>query len=643
MAVNEKKKTKPPSKGGTGAAKSPPAAGAQPAAPKALDEFFAPLAAMASMVLLVAALGTLIAYLLTHEEIDAWIRAVVIIKMGLVVALGVVGVAMLRGRAWAQQILLVVGLLVTAYSAVILAVYLTWLPKDGASPGWWTQYMYWPLPAVILPTIVCAAAVTVLLVLASAGKSRVRYASMVSVSVVAAIAVAIGLNVPCHKEFKAGGFGYRADIESLGRYGITDRTVKILRALSEKITLTCVYLPEPGETPDDEATENEHHDEVWEYLDGLKKKMAREGREITIVDVTEPTEQAKLQARLRQRHRDAQPKHVELLEEDFLPGSAKMLKALRAAETRWGEMPEEAFLTQFGLSAGVAESFRASAKRVAEITKAIRDAEDDMSALPDYAGLTSQLKQALDETQSNMETIIKIVKRVQGIPAPVAKNRQGVLDAMAQAAQAVEAMTKTLVGVADGKVKADQAAAVLKAFAKAAPPAAEQVRVAADKLRLAAGKDNAEALRDSAFFAMTVLVPLPNGSMASARGELVMNLEQIIAANLDKLAEAATESVKHLKPETQRDSLKSVAAMADHWSKQFARARTLADKALAGLAKPDKETADAFKQVADGTLFKALIEPVKTIVEIAGKLPDVTDAALSSDVNEGNLDRKSVV
>ena len=630
MAVKKTEQQAP--QGAIEVQKPPSLPGTPGGAPRPLNASIAPVAAMVSMALTMAALGAVIFYVATHSEMDTWLRAVAFVKMAVLVGLVGVGVAMLRSRPWAQQMLLVVWLLVTVYSVVILLVYVMW-----DTPGWWEANVKdWPLLAVILPTLFGSAAAVVLLILASAAKSRVRYASMVSVSAVAAIMVAVGVNISCHRDYPEG-LGFRTDIESLGRYGITDRTVRILRALKEEVTLTCVYLPKQGQEGDDEKSKNEYHDRILEYLEGLSKKMGREDKKIKIVDVTRPIEQAKLQARLRQRHRDAQPQHIKLLEEDFLPGSAKMLKALRAAETRWGEMPEEAFLTQFGLSAGVSESFRSSAKRVGEIAKSIRDAEADMSALPDYADLVSQLKGALDNTQSNMETIIRIVKKVKDIPAPVAKSRQGVLDAMAKAGKAVEAMMKTLDGVSDGKVKAAQAAAVLGAFAKAAPAAAEELRIAADKLRLVGGKDNADVLRNSAFFAMTMLVPMPDGSMASARGELVTNLEQIMAPNLDKLGEAANETVKHLKPDTQLESLKSVLSMAEHWSKQFARAQTLTGKALAGLAKPDKDTAAAFKQAEDGTLFNALIEPVKKIIETAGKLPDVKDAALSSDVNEGNI------
>jgi len=603
-------------------------------APKALDSAMTKVAAIVSLALTAAALFGLIMFWITHSEAAASIVLMMIVKIVFLVGMAGAGaILLLREKVWAQQTLLVIWLLTAGNATVMLLLDHLW-----DTPHWWKQIMQdWPVWAVMVPTLGASAAAVVVLVMASAAKSRARYASMVGVSVVTAAILIVGLNMVFQQDAKKGGFGWRKDLESLGRYGITDRTVKILSALEQEIKLTCVYLPDPAADNDGSEPVNPHHDEVWEYLEGLKKQMEREGKTVEITDVTTPVGQVKLQRRLRKRHRDAQQAHVTLLEVDFLPNSASMVKALKAAETRWGEMPDDAFLTQFGLSAGVAESFRSSAKRVGEIANAIRAAEDDTSALPDYADLTTQLKEALDNTQSNMETIIKIVKKVKGIPAPVAKSRKGVLDAMAKADRAVAAMSKTLDGVADGKVTAEQAAGVLTAFAKAAPPAAEELRVAADALRLAAGEDNAGVIRGSAYFSMAMVVPLPDGSTATSREDLVTNIEQIMAPRIEELGRVATEIVKRLKPETQLENLKGVASLTDHWAKQFGRVQTRTVQALDALAKPDKDTAAAFKQAEDGTLFKALIEPVKTIVDAAGKLPDVSDAALSSAVTESNI------
>lgn len=631
MAVDKSKKPKQAVQGAVEAPKS----GNLPAeAPRALDPFYTPLAAMVSVGLAMAGLITLIAYVSTHEGVATWVVAVVTIKMACLVALAGVGMALLRNRTWAQQTLLVVWLLVMAYSIVFLLVRLVW----DDTPAVWKDNIDWPLLGVLLPAAIFSTAAVVLLVLASADKSRLRYASMVAVSVVVAVTLAIGVNAVVHKDVKDGGFGYRKDIESLGQYGISDRTIKILDALDEKITLTCVYLPRQAEDGE-EAEPNEHHEEVWDYLTGLHKKMTRLDRDkpVEIVNVAAPGQQAKLQARLRQRHRDAQQAHADLLEKDFLGTSPQMVQALKAAETEWGEMPIDAFLTQFGLSAGVADSFRASAEHLEEIRGKIAEAMNDRSALPDYADLASQLKDALDRIQANMQAIIEVIKKVKDVPEPVAKSRKGVTDAMAQARKAVDAMLKTLEGVKDGKIKAPDAAGVLQAFAKAAPLAAEEIRKASDKLRLAAGEDNSSVIRASAYFSLAVMVPLPDGTIASARGDLVENLEQIIAPNMDKLASAATETVKHLKPETQLENLKGIDSVAAHWAQQFQRVQVRTDQALAGLAAPDAKTAEAFKSAEDGSLFKSLLEPVNQMLDTVNGLPDVKDAALSSAVNEDNI------
>lgn len=602
---------------------------------KPLDAVRSRVAAIVSLaltaVLLVGVIAAMIS--LASDDAGASLTAVLVIKIIFLSALAGVAVMLLVGQTWAQQVLLGVWLLVAAYSAIMLLAYVLW----KGPPAWWKEIADgWVLVTILAPLLVASGAASVVLLMATTDKSRARYASMVAVSMVVGVTVVVGINMVFQLPSSDGGFGWRKDIESLGKYGITDRTTRIVDPL-EGVRLTCVYLPDPDKAGDDPEAANPHHDEVWEYLVGLKKAMARQDKTIEIADVAAPLDQAKLLARLRKRHRDAQRAHTALIEKDFLPNSAKMVADLRDAEKRWGEMPDDAFLTQFGLSAGVAESFRSSANRVEEIAKAIRAAEGDMSALPDYADLTKQLNEALEVTSKNMEAIIKIVKSVRGIPEPVAKSRKGVDEALSKAGKAMDAMMKTLAGVTEGTVKPDQAAGVLQAFAKAAPLAAEELRLAADALRLAGGKDNSAVIRESAYFSMAMLVPLPDGSTATAREDLVTNIEQIMAPRLDELVRAAGEIVKQLQPEAQLENLKGVASIAGHWSKQFARIRTRAAEALDGLAKPDKDTAAAFKQAEDGTLFKGLVEPVKSLLETAKSLPDVEGVALPSVVTDRNI------
>ena len=649
MAVKKTETTNQASKVEVEVAKPSPPAGSRTSAPKAMDPYFTSLAALASMALVMVGLAVMIVYLFTHGELDTWVMAVVISKMVFLAILAGVGVAMLRGRAWAQQTLLAVWLLAMAYAAVILVVYVTWLDTETwASPDWWTHYMYWPLLAVVLPTLVCSGGAVVLLVLASARTSRARYASMVAVSVVAAITVAIGINVVCHKDFEDGGFGYRKDIESLGRYGIGDRTSRIMVALAKKkITLTCVYLPTKGKG-DAEDKPNEHHDEIWEYLEGLKKKMEREDKSIEIVDVTSPIEQAKLQARLRRRHRETYSAHIALLEENFRHKSTEMIGAIQTAEGQWRELPDGAFLTLLGMSARVVDDLRDNRRSLEKIVNDIREAESDTSGLPDYVARTGDLKKSLDDARKSMEKINEDLKRAKGIPASVVKSREKVDAAMAAAGKAVDAMIKTLDGVADDKIKPAQAAAALGAFAKAAPLAVDAITVASDTLLHAAGKENSDDIRNSAYFSVSVVVPLPDGRGMVVREKLVSSLEQIIVPNLERLKATADDMVGNSDPEVQLRYLQRIERYASHWAGQFATARARTGEALSGLAKTDQETVLAFKQADEGKLFKGLLESVKGMLDAIENLPSVEGAALSSAVSEDNIviveiDRKTTV
>ena len=141
--------------------------------------------------------------------------------------MAVMGVYLMLGRTSAQRVLLIFWLVV-AMTAVIAA-----LAGQVYGSGWWTLPV--PLWTVVVAVLAAAVVCAALLVAASVDRSPLRYASYVTVSVAVAVALAIVVNVIAQDVY------WHRDIQQLGRYGLSERTRKILANLQVPVRLTCVY------------------------------------------------------------------------------------------------------------------------------------------------------------------------------------------------------------------------------------------------------------------------------------------------------------------------------------------------------------------------------------------------------------------
>ena len=260
-----------------------------PAALEALDAGKARLAGLVATIVSLAATVAVGVWVFKPAGSDAANASMLVGPLVLLLAaIGLIfAVALaITKQVWAQQTLLTYWL-VLLVAAVAMALALTlWKVSDstaetlGLAVGSANKW----IALIALAGIVVCGILVALLAAASKPSSRQRYASMVFVSISFAVAAVLAVNMladkkPLHKSW-----------ETLGRYGMSDRTRKILKDLNTPVRLTCVYTStEKGKKA------SEYRPRVLDLLEDMKLFSDK----VTVDNVTTDAGKARLLARLR--------------------------------------------------------------------------------------------------------------------------------------------------------------------------------------------------------------------------------------------------------------------------------------------------------------------------------------------------------
>ncbi len=461
-----------------------------------------------------------------------------------------------------------------------------------------------------LAMLVFSAIIVVLLTSASWPHSRQRYASMVIVSISFAIAAVLAVNMlaekkPVHKSW-----------ESLGRYGLSERTKKILNDVKVTVRLSCVYT-----STDKAKATDEKRSRVLELLEDMKPYCDR----ITVDNVTNDGDKAGLLARLRGQlgtQADAHRKFVRKFQADAESLQADLEKEAQA----WKTHSPDSYLNQWGLPAEISSALDEGAAKLKQARQKV-DAALGGAGLPDYADLVRQIKDAdescrgvLDQSDNFVKALAKIAK------AAADPNTRGLL--LAQVKKFSDSVAATSAAIGSGGADPNDPAAVLGKYAKAAGAAADEAAALSKAMDNIAGPEQAKLVRQNAHLA------LPIGSVSIP---LTTYIQQALAASLRKSAEQADAVVKNTKADYQkkfiaqmRQDTESLAASADEIGK-------LADSAVRKLGKVDALSRQAFTAAEAGKLFAGPLGKIQATLAAAEKLPALKDTSISADITGENI------
>jgi hypothetical protein len=512
----------------------------------------------------------------------------------------------------AQQFLLGYWLaVVIAAIGSVLAASLWKMPSDLAglfgldaqSAGKW-------LALGSLAMLMLGAIIVVLLAAASQPHSRQRYASMVIVSISFAVAAVLAVNM------LAGKKPVHRSLETLGRYGLSERTKKVLKDVTVPIRLSCVYT-----STDKAKGTDEKRTRVLELLEDMKLYCDK----VTVDNVTNDSDKAGLLARLRGQlgtQADAHRKFVQKFQADAEALQAELEKEAKT----WKAYSGDSYLDQWGLPEEVSSALDDGAAKLKQTRQKV-DAALGGAGLPDYADLVRQIKEADEGCRGVIEQSETFVKSL-GKIAKAASDPNTQRGLLAQVNKFSDSAAATSDAINSPGADPNDPAAVLAKYAKAASAAADEAAALAKAITNIAGPEQAQLVRQNSNLV------LPMGSVSIP---LTTYIQQFLAASFRKMAEQADAVVKNTKADYQkkfiaqlRPDTQSLVASANEIGK-------MAGSAVKKLGEVDKVTSQAFAAAEAGKLFAGAAGRIKETLAAADKLPALKDTSLSTDITGENI------
>ncbi len=583
-------------------------------------------AGVATALAALAAVGTvfaLIAYLTGAEarfEIVAWL-IMLLIFCG-VGALG--GIQLLRGSRGAQQFLLVywLGVAVVAVTASLALIF--WRVPEGLAEalGGSVEGMTPWATLLAVALLVLSALVVVLLTAASRENTRQRYASMAVVSVAVVLALVMAVNMLSQYESpRTGRANYvHFSMETLGRYGLGERTKKILEGVDRPLHITCVYT-----AADKDMKTAQRRERVLEMLEDMKLY----GEKITVEDVRTDAQKAEVLQRLRGDLGKQAGKHEAFLR-SFQEKTEALMARLNAQQQRWQAHPRDSYLNMWAIPVEISDVLASQSEKLQRVGK---DVTEGLAGpgLPDYEDLSSRIKDSSKELKDLLDRSTEFVEDIRVI-AKAATNeekRQTVIGAVTRTVDAAGDMTANL-GAGDANASGDPAKRLGK-HVELARRTAQLATAAAGQLDNLAGKDNAELLRQNRHFAVEV-----------QRGMLPVQVTlsdflRMTAQRLTQDAEEAEAVAKNAKPDYQEQFIAQTRQAVGQTVASLKQAASAATEFVGRLAKVDEPSRAAFELVDKEALFGELDETLQALLDAHKDLPELEDTTISADISGENI------
>jgi len=512
----------------------------------------------------------------------------------------------------AQQFLLGYWLAVVVASiGSVLAASLWKVPADTAelfglaakSAGMWVALGS-------LAMLVSGAVIVVLLTAASHPHSRQRYASMVIVSISFAIAAVLAVNMLAEKK------PVHKSLELLGRYGLSGRTMKILKDVKVPIRLSCVYT-----STDKAKATDEKRARVLELLEDMKLYCDR----ITVDNVTNDGAKAALLARLRGQlgtQADAHRKFVRKFQAEAEALQAELDKEAQA----WKAHSSDSYINQWGLAAEISSALNDGVAKLKQTRQKV-DAALGGAGLPDYTDLVRQIKDALDGCRGVLDQSDKFVKSLAKIAKAASDpNTQGPL--LARVKKFSAAVAAVSAAINSGGADPNDPAAVLGKYAKAAAAAADEAAALAKALDNIAGPEQAKLLRQN------TLLTLPMGPVNIP---LATYIQQAIAGTIRKSVDEADAVVKDTKADYQKKFIVQTRRDTESLAASTEEICKMTDGAVKQLGKIDPLSRQALAAAEAGKLFAGPLGKIRATLAAAEKLPALKGTSISTDITGENI------
>jgi len=520
-------------------------------------------------------------------------------------------VSLRKAQNWAQQTLLAFWLLLAVMTGMLSLISIIW-----GAPSWWAQLTAWPAAAVGGTMFGASAIAVIVLTLATAPNSRLRYGSYAAVSVAVAIAALVLVNIIAQTDY------YRRDCQSLGRYGISKRTKTILANVDEPIRLSCVF------TATDDQTRSLYRPRTLEMLGELCEEVRSQNGQATLDNITNDTQKAQLVARLRAKQETSAGEQVRFIR-SFQSAKNLLVGTLQDEQDKWTKLPDDSYLSGWGMNLEIASAMK---KHAEEIENLDRSLQRKMTALPDHSELVKDICGVLTGARDDLQAMSDDLEKIGALPAGVRAGRAKADKALDEAVKAVEHLQK-VVGV-PGQAAPAKPTETLKKFVAAATKATEKLIAAGETLRNFAGKDNEELLQRCRLWQVRVPGDLAGKYVATGPPpEALLHLAGLLNQALRMPAAGIIEAAN---VEYQKKFILQARKSVRLFARDTAAVHKTVNSALDVLQGAEKNFS-AIPQGYDGKSIQVIIAPIAKMLSKADNLPKPKSEKLDGDITRDNL------
>ncbi len=384
--------------------------------------------------------------------------------LALFAASGAMGGQLLRGRAWAQQTLLVFWeLLLIAGVWYLLAGGLF-----GQGPWWQERAIMRVGIGVAAGLAAVAGAVTAMLILASPAGSRLRYSSVVTSSVAIAIALAGAVNIISQHDY------VDMSLETYGTHRLSDRIKAVVENIDEPVVLTCVYNRGM-------ADGRLYGPRTQEFLEQVAEHARGEGKTVRVVNAETDTQIRRVDAEMNELIQADAATQIAFLRA-FEAQGPTLVSLIRAEAEKWNALPVNTYLSHWFpgefIGGRMDETAALLSQRIGEVRAGLAPAAG--RDYPNYNAMATSAIEALGEAQFALETLGERLAEISAVPDEVMEGKSLLL---AQLIDLAEARQWVLVAVGEvGSDLPEDPTIAMKTFVEEAGVVAERAAMVADLL-----------------------------------------------------------------------------------------------------------------------------------------------------------------
>ena len=426
----------------------------------------------------------------------------------------------------------------------------------------------------------------------------------VGISVLAATALLIVVNVIADRH------NYRRDMETLGRYRLSDTAKKILDEIPGPVRLTTIY------------TSTDPHKKPQDYLPRLRDlldEMRQRKRNLTVVHITSDRQKAELLERLRTSLKQAAKDHSALIN-DFRLRSETLASQFKQMAEQWALYPPTGWLAQFGTPKILEEAWNSSAQGLRRLSGKLRTQQEG-SLLPDYPDMVRQIKELLQQEQKKLKDVSEGLRALAALPEKVRDARAELTqltgDVVREAGQ-----TQAALGGGTATAPSNPSEALKRVAASARRMADACIKVAS---RLDALNNSAKGYLEGA------------GAWRGPQGSLPRRYRNL-ATVATSLADQARGIRMTMTVQVQKQVVRQFRQAIPRLVSEAGGARDQMQRLLTELTKVDQQTRRLFEQVRKPDFHASQFKPIRELLDRASKLPELTEQKeLIEQIGEDNI------